>query len=234
MHFIIEADETQIEILAAAMQAAGLEFSPQQQMAVFNQEPHSTGTPTTGHQLAEITAAINKELEYAGDSARLPAEGTGLNLPQIHESLQFSHMLFDWSGGLVQSAHFRTTWDMTCREAIAAQFPLLDALLKTQEQSQSGQSTLSQFLRSQKLPPKGRFMRRINVTSDCGHTEVGAFCVDPEVEDLAVTVRMTPNHHGGPTTCRDCMMAENRRRLEEYDRKMDSSTGSLGQPYFQE
>jgi hypothetical protein len=216
------------------MNAAGLEFNPEEQMIVYSEAPDSDGAPTTGDQLAAIIESINDELAYAVNVARLPSQGEGLNLLQIEEVLQFSHMLFDWRDGRGQSAQFRTAWDMTCREAIAALFPLLDALLKTQEQSHKAQTTLTEFLRGQKLPPERRLMRRINVTSDCGHTEIGAFCVDPEIEDLAVTVRMTPNHHGGPTTCTDCVMAKNRRELEEYDRKMDSNTGSLGQPYFQE
>ena len=132
IQFLIEADEAQAEALSRLTKRIGIDFRPYTHMTVLRY-PDQPGEVSMGGQLHHVLKAIEDEFDYDREKAKLPDEAEEMTMAMTHELLEFGHRLFDWKGNQAQSTFLRTEWDMTCREAIADQCPVVNKFMQEQE-----------------------------------------------------------------------------------------------------
>ena len=120
--FIIDIPSGQIEELKQALEGLEVIFDPDQQVVAFNDVIRSQPV-AMGHHLPGMVLGINRSLDEAGLTPRIPENHEGWSTLRRQAFLQFAMENFDWNENRINQewwAEEEINW-----EDLATRYPMV-------------------------------------------------------------------------------------------------------------
>ena len=101
--FTIDASETKVDDLKAALEKLDIRFDPRRQLIAFNESLMDTAV-AMGHHTSSLIEAINEQLQRANLTPPVPTDHQDWPLERQMAFLEFAMYCFDWVDHDIQNS----------------------------------------------------------------------------------------------------------------------------------